>query len=37
VDNVEDEEALQRIAAEVREMAEAFPAPGITDRMAVGA
>ncbi len=37
LDNVEDEEALQRIAAEVREMAEAFPAPGITDRMAVGA
>ena len=37
LDNVEDEEALQRIAAEVREMAEAYPAPGITDRMAVGA
>jgi len=37
MDNVEDEEALQRIAVEVREMAEAFPAPGITDRMAVGA
>lgn len=37
LDNVEDEEALQRIAAEVQEMAEAFPAPGITDRMAVGA
>ncbi len=37
LDNVEDEEALQRIAAEVREMAEAFPAPGITGRMAVGA
>ncbi|MCH7998136.1 MAG: serine hydroxymethyltransferase [Chloroflexi bacterium] len=37
LDNVEDEEALQRIAVEVREMAEAFPAPGITDRMAVGA
>ncbi len=37
LDNVEDEEALQRIAAEVREMAEAFPAPGITDRMAIGA
>lgn len=37
LDNVEDEEALQRIAAEVRDMAEAFPAPGITDRMAVGA
>ena len=37
LDNVEDEEALQRIAAEVRELAEAYPAPGITDRMAVGA
>ncbi|MCH8919504.1 MAG: serine hydroxymethyltransferase [Chloroflexi bacterium] len=37
LDNVEDEEALQRIAAEVREMAEAFPAPGVTDRMVVGA
>ena len=37
LDNVEDEEALQRIAVEVREMAAAFPAPGITDRMAVGA
>ncbi len=37
MDNVEDEEALQRIAAEVREMAAAFPAPGITDRTAVGA
>ena len=37
LDSVEDEEALQRIAAEVREMAEAFPAPGITGRMAVGA
>ena len=37
LDNVEDEEALERIAAEVREMAEAFPAPGVTDRMVVGA
>ena len=35
--NVEDEEALQRVAAEVRETAEAYPAPGITDRMAVEA
>ena len=37
LDNVEDEEALERIAAEVRAMAEAFPAPGVTDRMVVGA
>ncbi len=29
---MDDEEALGRIAAEVREMASAFPAPGISDR-----
>ena len=37
LDRIEDEEALARIAAEVRELAEAFPAPGISDRMTVGA
>ena len=37
LDHVEDEDALQRIAAKVRELAEAYPAPGITDRLAVGA
>lgn len=34
LDHVEDEEALDRVAAEVRELAEAYPAPGITDRLA---
>jgi glycine hydroxymethyltransferase len=37
LDNVDDEAALDRIAAQVREMAAAFPVPGISDRMAVGA
>lgn len=37
LDHVDDEEALDRIAAQVREMAAAFPVPGISDRMAVGA
>jgi glycine hydroxymethyltransferase len=37
LDHIEDEEALDRIAAEVRDMAKAYPAPGITDRMSVGA
>jgi glycine hydroxymethyltransferase len=37
VDSVEDEEALARIAAQVRELAEAFPAPGISDRVPVNA
>lgn len=37
VTHMEDEQALGRIAAEVREMAEAFPAPGISDRVEVGA
>jgi glycine hydroxymethyltransferase len=37
VDHVDDEEGLDRIAAQVREMAAAFPVPGISDRMAVGA
>ena len=35
--HIEDEEALERIAAEVREMASAFPAPGISDRVGVKA
>ncbi|MEX0801084.1 MAG: serine hydroxymethyltransferase [Dehalococcoidia bacterium] len=37
VDSVEDEAALDRIAGDVREMTAAFPAPGISDRMTVGA
>ncbi len=37
LDRIEDEEALAGIAAEVRELAEAYPAPGISDRMTVGA
>lgn len=37
LDHVEDEEALQRIAAEVCQLVEAFPVPGISDRMPVGA
>ncbi len=37
LDRTEDEEALARIAGEVRELAEAYPAPGISDRMTVGA
>ena len=37
VDAVDDEEALARIAGQVRELAEAFPAPGISDRVPVGA
>ncbi len=37
LDHVEDEEALDRIAGEVRELAEAYPAPGITDRLTVEA
>jgi len=35
LDHVQDEEALDRVAAEVRELAEAYPAPGITDRLTV--
>jgi glycine hydroxymethyltransferase len=37
VDSVEDEAALDRIAGEVRDLVAAFPAPGISDRMTVGA
>ncbi len=37
LDKIEDEEALARIAGEVRELAEAYPAPGVSDRMTVGA
>ncbi len=37
LDHLDDEAALERIAAEVREMATAFPAPGISDRAEVKA
>ncbi|HLB27272.1 MAG TPA: serine hydroxymethyltransferase [Dehalococcoidia bacterium] len=37
LDHVDDEDALDRVAGEVREMVLAFPAPGITDRVSVGA
>ena len=37
LDHVDDEEALDRIAGQVREMVRAYPAPGITDRITVGA
>ncbi len=37
IDHVADEQALDRIAAAVREMASAYPAPGITDRTEVRA
>jgi len=37
IDHMGDEEALDRIAAEVREMCRAFPAPGISDRAEVRA
>ncbi|HEU4760299.1 MAG TPA: serine hydroxymethyltransferase [Dehalococcoidia bacterium] len=37
IDHVDDEQALDRIAAQVREMASAYPAPGISDRAEVRA
>jgi len=37
LDHVDDEAALDRVAGQVREMAEGFAAPGITDRITVGA
>ncbi len=35
--NAEDEAALARVAADVRELASAFPVPGITDRATINA
>jgi len=37
IDSIDDADALDRIAAQVRDMATAFPAPGITDRERVTA
>jgi glycine hydroxymethyltransferase len=37
LDHADDEGALDRVAGQARELAQAYPAPGITDRVTVGA